>query len=268
MRLLSALCLFAVSTTFLAADDKKPADDTTSAKVQAIGLSVRKALPAKPGTMIFMPQGVTMDLSIAKPGKFIVGVDAKASKLESFTDDKNNSLYKKPVGIFGAQQNWINEYATQYGPEAGHCTIQIAAGNPPGKGAGKIQVKASLVVQCGAEEKTADKKEIAIKTNEEVSVGDFKVKVNFAGGTVANLSVLSPEPRLKSVEFFDAAGKAIKPSSSTRSNNPFGPGGKPQSVVSYFLNGKMEKVSFKVTYFTKVESVTIPLDLKVGLDLE
>jgi hypothetical protein len=267
MRLLSALCLFAASTALLAADDKKPADDKTSAKVQAIGLSIRKAPPAKPGAMMFVPQGVTMDLSIAKPGKFIVGIDAKASKLESFTDDKNNNL-KQAAGIFGGQSNWINEFATQYGPEDGQCTIQIMAGKAPGKGAGKILVKASLVVKCGMDEKTADKKEIALKANEEVSAGDFKMKVNFVGGFGANLSVLSAEPRVKSVEFFDAAGKAIKPTSSGRRVNPFGPGGKPQASVDYFLNGKMDKVSFKVTYFDKVESVTVPLDLKVGLDLE
>src|SRR5579884_1675053 len=176
MRPLSALCLFAVSTAFLAADDKKPSDDKTSAKVQAIGLNIRMAPHVKSGPSMFMPTGVTMDLAISQPGRFIVGVDAKASKLESFTDDKSNSLYKKPVGIFGAQSNWINEYATQYGPEGGQCTIQIAAGNPPGKGAGKIQVKASLVVKCGSEEKTTEKKELAIKMNEEVSVGDFKVR--------------------------------------------------------------------------------------------
>jgi hypothetical protein len=267
MRWLSTLCLFAAGTALLAADDAKP-EEKSSAKVQAISLFIRKAPPAKPGTFVITPNGVTMDLTVSKPGKFIVGIDAKASKLDSFTDDKKNNLFKKAAGVFGGTTNWINEYATQYGPEGESCTVQITAGNAPGKGAEKIVVKASLVLKCGADEKTSDKKEIALKANEEVKVGDFTVKVNSAGDFGAGLAVLSAEPRVKSVEFFDADGKALKTMPPGR-GNIFNQQGKPQAAASYFLGGKkMDKVSFKITYFDKVEAVTVPLDLRVGLDLE
>jgi len=268
MRWLSTLCLLTTGAALFAAEDKKPADEKTSAKVQAIGLYLRKAPPAKPGVMTFRPNGVTVDLTVAQPGKFIAGIDAKASKLDSFTDDKKNDLNKKPAGVFGGQSNWLNEYATQYGPD-GDCTIQILATGAPGKGAAKILVKGSLVLKCGADEKKMDKKEIALKMNEEVSAGDFKVKVTSAGDFGAGLAVTSADPSVKSIEFFDAEGKAFKAMPSGRGINPFGPDGKPQAIVSYFLSGKkMPKVSFQITYFNKIESLTVPLDLRVGLDLE
>jgi hypothetical protein len=268
MRWLSTLCLLTIGAALFAAEDKKPAGAKTSAKVRAIGLSLRKAPPAKPGVFVLHPNGVTMELTVAQPDKFIAGIDAKASKLDSFTDDKKNDLNKKPAGIFGGQSNWLNEFATQYGPD-GDCTIQILAAGAPGKGAQKILVKGSLVLKCGADEKKTDKKEIALKMNEEVSAGDFKVKVVNAGEFGAGFTVTSAEPSVKSVEFFDADGKALKGTSSGRGINPFGEGGKPQAVVSYFLSGKkLPKVSFQITYFNKIESVTVPLDLRVGLDLE
>ncbi|HEY7311752.1 MAG TPA: hypothetical protein VH643_20485 [Gemmataceae bacterium] len=269
MRWLSTLCLFASGAALLAADDAKPADEKSSAKVQAIGLIVRKSPPPKPGAFAFTPNGVTMDLTVSKPGKFIVGIDAKASKLDSFTDDKKNNLFKKQPGIFGGEDRWINEFATQFAPEGDNCTIQITAGNAPGKGAAKIVVKASLIVKCGANEKTTEKKEIALKANEEVKVADFTVKVNNANNFGAGVSVLSAEPRVKSVEFFDADGKAIKAMPPGRGSDFSAPGGKPRAAISYFLGGKQtDKLSFKITYFDKIEAVTVPLDLNVGLDLE
>jgi hypothetical protein len=269
MRWLSTLCLLTVVTGLLAADEKKAADDKKSAKVQVIRLFLHKAPPAKPGTFTIPPNGVTMHLTVAQPEKFVVGIDAKASKLESFTDDKKNDLNKKPAGLFGGQANWLAEYATEYSPDGDYCTIQITAAGAPGKGAEKILVKGSLVLKCGAEEKTMDKKEIALKMNEEVSAGDFKVKVNYAGDFGAGLTVLSAEPRVKSVEFFDAEGKAIKTMPSARGTIALAPLEKPQAAVTYSLGGKkMDKASFKITYFDKIESVTVPLELRVGLDLE
>ena len=267
MRWFSTLCLFAATTGFLAAEDKKADDEKMSAKIRAIGLTLRKPLPAKPGAFAYTPNGVTMDLVVTQPGKFLVALDTKESKLDSFTDDKKNNLYKK-AGLFGGSSEWISGYLTQFSPDGEQCTLQITAANPPGKGAEKILVKASLVLKCGSEEKTTDKKEIALKTNEEVSVGDFKMKVNSAAQFGAGLAVQSAEPNVKSIEFFDADGKALKLAPGGRSTNNFAPGGKPLSFVSYFLNQKMDKVSFKITYFNKIESVTVPVDLRVGLDLE
>lgn len=269
MRLLSLLCLLAFSTGLLAADDKKAGEAKATANVRVTGLIVHKSPPRKQGAMMFSPTGTTLELLLSQAGTYFIGIDAKASKLDSFTDDKKNNLYKKTGALFGGQPNWINSFASMSAAEEGEYSIQITAANAPGKGATKILAKGTLVAKCGADEKTLEKKELALKPNEEVSVGDFKVKVNFAGGFGANLTVTSSEPRLKTMEFFDAAGKAIKIASSHRFTFPSGPGGKPQTQVNYFLNGNLKgKIAFKLTHFGKFESVKVPFDVRVGLDLE
>lgn len=267
MRSLSTLCVLAAATAVLAADDKKAAEEKSAAKIQVTGLVLRKPAPAKPGSFTFTPNGVTMDLAVSLEGKFIAALDSKDCKLEGFTDDKKNNLIKKG-GVFAGPASWIIDYMTQYSPEGDRCTLQVTAGNPPGKGAEKILVKGSLHFRCGTDEKTTEKKDITLKMNEEVSVGDFKMKVNNAGQFAISLSLTSPEPNVKSVAFLDADGKEIKANPQGRGLNQFAPGGKPLWTVFYGLPPKIEKASFKVTYFNKLESVTVPLDLRVGLDLE
>ena len=249
----------------ISADDKKEADEKGSVKPKVVSLSIRKPLPAKPGEFAFMSAGTTLDVVVFQPDKFIVGIDPKASKLDHFTDDKKTDLHKGK-GLF-TQTNWINEFMTRTSADGDNVTIQINGVNAPAKGAEKILFKGSLVLQCGASEKATDKKELTLKNNEEIALGKFKVKVNFTGPFGSNLAVLADEATVKSAEFFDAQGKAIKPTSSNRSAFPTGLG-KNQHTLGYALNGKHEKLSVKITYFEKVESVTVPLDLKVGLDLE
>lgn len=267
MRVLSMLCLLAATVGLSAAADKKSSGAKSAAKVRVTGLSIQKPPAAKSGGMTFPPT-TTLQLLVAESGKYILGIDAKASKLDSFTDDKNNNLYKKSGGLFGGQPNWINPSAGLLGVADGEYGVQITATAAPGKGATKIRAKGTFSVQYGASEKTLDKKEIALKPNTEVTVGDFKVSVTYAGGFGAGLSVVSSEPRLKTVEFFDAAGKALKPTYTSRMSFPI-PGGKRQTTVTYSLGGNLkDKIAFKVTYFSQTETVSVPFDLRVGLDLE
>ncbi|MGH7226182.1 MAG: hypothetical protein ACRELF_23450, partial [Gemmataceae bacterium] len=93
-RWFSAGCLFVAAAGLLAADNKKEAADKDAAKVQVTRLEIRNAPPAKKGEMRFVSNGINMDLLVSAPGKHITGVDFKASKLESFTDDKKNNLHK------------------------------------------------------------------------------------------------------------------------------------------------------------------------------
>lgn len=270
MRVLSMLCLLTASASLLAADDKKPSAGKTAAKVRVTGLIIHKPPPAKPGGMMYAPNGTTLELLVSESGRFILGLDPKASKLESFTDDKKNNLAKKSGTLFGGQPNWINLFATPMGAADGEYGLQITAAGAPGKGASKILAKGSLAVKFGAGEKTLEKQEIALKQNEEVKAADFKISINYTGTFSTGVSVVSTEPLLKTIEFFDAAGKPVKPTFTNRVSMPgFGPNRKPQTTVSYNLGGNLKnKLAFKLTYFSKTETVSVPFDVRVGLDLE
>lgn len=263
-RWLSALCMLAAGTALLAADDKKEADDKASAKFQVTRLEIRNSPPPKPGTFSFVNNGTTLDVLIKPSGKHLTGVDFKASKLDSFTDDKKTDLHTKTGGLFGGGgSDWLNEVFVQYAPEGDAVTLQVKSNTKPAKGAEKILLKASLALRMGKDEKATEKKEIAFKPNEEATVGPFKVKVSQFGN---QFNVISTEENLKGIEAFDENGKEIKlmPPGRMRQMN----GGKTEYHYSYFLFQKMAKFSLKVSYFDTVESVKVPMDLQVSLGLE
>lgn len=262
-RWLSTLCVLAAGTSLVAADDKKDADDKGSAKLQVTRLEIRKYPPPKQGTFVFVNNGIAMDVLIVPSGKNLTGVDFKASKLESFTDDKKNNLYKKAIGFFAGASDWLNEYGTQYSPEGDAVTVQMKTSVPPGKGAEHLLIKASLVLRIGKDEKATEKKEIALKANEEATAGPFKVKVSQFGN---QFNVISAEENLKSIEAADDKGKEIKVGPPGRSRMMTGD--KTEYIYSFFIFQKTPKFSLKINYYDKVETVKVPVDLKVGLGLE
>jgi hypothetical protein len=262
MRLFCALFLFAAGATLSAADESK-----TAATARATGLTIRKPLPPKKKEMFaFNPAGTGLDVTITAPGKFILGIDAKASKLDHFTDDKKTK-FDSGGGIGG--MTWLSDYA-QITPDGEQCTVQLSARTPPTKEANKVLVKATVVLKCGAEEKTTEMKKIAMKLNTEVAIGSYTVKVlgegsNFSGGQV---EILSETPDIKKADFFDPSGKAIEITTPPFRGNSFTPAGKMKQSISYFLPKKMDAVSVQITYFSKVEAVSVPFDLSVGVGLD
>lgn len=205
MRLFSASCWFVAAAGLLIAGDKKEAADKDAAKIRVTRLEIRKPPPQKAGGPFQMSPGIALGIMVNPPGKHITGIDVRASKLDSLTDDKKNNLHKKPAFSFGGS-NWLSEFA-QYSPEGDSVTVLVSANNVPGSGASKVLLKASLVLHCGADEKATDKKEIALKPKEEIALGSFKVQISpFSANQVL---VISDKENIKNVEFFDDKGKKL-----------------------------------------------------------
>lgn len=262
MRWLASLCLLAAATVLSAAGEKS-ANDKKSAKIQVTSLSIFKAPPPKPGMFVLRANGLMMDIMISLPGRFITGLDAKSCKLDRFADDKDNVLFKKGGGLFGGGTNWLNEYAIRFDPDGESVVLQVQGSSTPAKNAEKILLKASLNVKYGSEDKTTDAKELTLKAKAEADIGPFKVRV----GQFGNIEVWSSDENIKKVEFLDDKGKPIMTGLPGRNRHP----SKTEKLsygYSYFLLGKRDKLSIKIHYFTKVETIKVPLDLRVGLGLE
>jgi hypothetical protein len=262
-RWLSTLCVLACAAGLFAADEKKA--DVTA---QATGLSVHKPIPSKKKEPLpFADHGSTgLDVTLSATGKFVLGIDVKASKLDHFTDDKDTKLYTpQPFG------SWLSDFPI-INPEGDVCTVHVNGLTAPAKGATKLRLKATVVLSCGADEKATDKKEIAIKKDQKETVGAFTYQVvndgaMFGGPQVA---VLSDKQNLKGIEFSDAKGEAIKLVFPPYRQNfyPNTPGGKMQYGLVGTLPKKMDAVTVKATYFEKTEAVSVPIDLDVGVGLE
>lgn len=261
MRWLSIPCLLTVFATLCAAEDKK-ADITA----QVTYLYVRKPLPPKkaPPGGFFDKGGAGLGVTLTAPGKYVLGLDTKASKLDHFRDDKGTKLFTP--GGFG--MGWLSE-SPQISPEGDQCTISVNATAPPAKGALKIEVKGTVILKCGSDEKKSDKKEIAIKKNQKETVGDFTVTVSNDGSMFGTpqLFIVSDKPNLKGVEMTDDKGGEIKPFFPP-SRGAFQDAGKTKYGLAVTLPKKMTAVTVKVIYFSKTEDVEAPLDLSIGVGLE
>lgn len=262
MRWLSMGCLLATSVLVFAAAEEK-----SSITAQATGLTIRKPLPSKKKeAFAFSPSGTTVSVTISAPGKHILGIDTKASKLGNFSDDKKTKL--DATGPFG--MSWLSDFVS-INAEGDQCTAEVRGSGVPAKGASKVLLKATLALKCGADEKTTEKTKLAMKKDTAAKVGAFTLKVQgesspFGGGTIA---LISDTRNIKSAEFFDAKGKAIKLAGMPYWGPHFGgAGGKMQQALTYQLPQKTESVSVKFTYFNKVESVSVPVDLSMGVGLD
>jgi len=97
-----------------------------------------------------------------------------------------------------------------------------------------------------------------------VKTGDFTLKVTqekgFAGSG-AQFTVTPAGPILKTVKFKDADGKAVEVTL-WGSNSDGKSWTQTFSLKKEITNGK-----FTVTYFSKEEKVTVPVDVEVGIGL-
>jgi hypothetical protein len=136
----------------------------------------------------------------------------------------------------------------------------------PAKGASKSVVKGSLVLICGTDEKTTDEKEVEMKDKAETTLGDFTIKVTQEkgfGGSGASFTITANNPTLKVVNVKDADGKTVE---TMTFGSPYQSFDK-KWTASYTLKKVVEKPKISITYFSKEEKVTVPVDLGMGVGL-
>jgi hypothetical protein len=178
------------------------------------------------------------------PGKQILGVDP-SSKVSELKDDKGTSLLG--TGFFRPTFNTYGQIAR----DRGSMIVSLATSEAPAKGATTITLKGNLVLRSGTDEKTTDEAELELKEKAEVKVDTFTLKVvseKGFGGNGATINVLSTAPNIKAITVKDADGKTVEVMSS--------PG---------FGFGKSWTSS--VTWFSKEEKVSVPVDLTFGVGL-
>jgi hypothetical protein len=120
------------------------------------------------------------------------------------------------------------------------------------------------VVRCGTDAKTTEAKEVEFKDKGEAKMGDFTLKVTQAkgfGDAGASFTISATKPDIKSITIKDGDGKEVE-------LNTYGHYGFDKSwTYSYSLKKALEKGKVSITYFSKDEKVTVPVELSVGLGL-
>jgi hypothetical protein len=250
--MLTLAALFS-STSLLAAGENK------SKTLRVVTLSIVKPLAEKDSELTFLsrPTGTAIELIVSQPGKRLLALDERASQLTRFTDDKKTDLSKTE------RDGCFEDFNRRVSPDGTRLGFGIRTTVVPAAGATRLLLKGKLVLMIGTQEKTVEVKKVALEGGGSVKVGPCEVRQDkrpFGEGSLVR--VQHSEPNLKGIVFLDKDGKVL-PSESVGSS--FTRNGQTIYTVEYSVKGKLENGIVRVTYFSKIERVTVPLDLDIGV---
>jgi hypothetical protein len=252
MRRLAVLTAVLSLCSVLAADDTtKPSKST----VEGVELMIKRKLDDK--NYPFSGAITMLSIMVSNPDKQFIGVDP-SSKVSELKDDKGTSLLS--TGFFKPTFNPSPRIAV----DRKSVIVSLNTSAAPTKGAVKIHLKGELVLLSGTEEKTTDEVEVSIKPNAETKIGDFSLKVTMEKGfgtNGASFSLVSTKPNIKSINIKDAAGKVVE----TFPGFSYGFG--KSWTWNYTLKKAVDKPKISITWYTKEEKVTVPVEVEMGLGL-
>lgn len=240
-----------------------------NARVDVLSISVGKPLSqAQKDVFLFTHEGTQLQLGISLPGRTFIGEDREQCKFEQFTDDKGNDLYA-PLGHAPEADDWMGSFGPKFSADGKLCGLQVDAPGLPANGSTKLHFKGTLVLSCGVQPKTAEQKNVALKKGFKITAGPvpFEVTKMQVEGSDTKLEIKAYKSldRIIKIAFFDAKGKEIQ---SQREGYDSGSVFGNFSITQYFdLKGKVTLASVKISYFDKVENVTVPLNIEAGLGL-
>jgi hypothetical protein len=126
-----------------------------------------------------------------------------------------------------------------------------------------------VVLLCGADEKTVEQKGLALKKGSKLTIGPVPITLGQIedarfGEAKQMVTFESKQPlnAIKKVEFLSADGKPIK-----HQTMGSGQGGFNDDItysVSFGLMQKLDSITLRLTYFNKVEELTLPLKMDIG----
>ena len=257
-----------VSAGLLVAQDTPPA----AAKIQVEPVEIQVARPKAVkdhGLSLFGQKGTSLKLLIVLPGKNIIATDTAGCKLTTFADDKGTDLSK--TRGWGSRPGWLESSSPPISKDGQACIMELRSDAAPAKGAGKIILKAKLALKCGSGEKTHTEK-VAMKAGTLIKFPPAPMKVGLVrdgdwGGMKMTFTVTSDKSTesIKKVALLGPDGKEIKHRQLASGQSSFM--GKTTYETTYGLVEKADPLSVKITYYTKMESVAVPVDISVGVGL-
>ncbi len=216
--------------------------------------------------------GTKVYFVLADKERLFTQLNKDESKLTSFVDDKGTNLLesktkkKSRYGRRGGIDSWPKI------SKDGH-SLQFSISGPgtPASGAKEILVKGKIVVELGGGEKTAEQKDVELRIGSEIKAGPAPMIISKLGKGWGKwkfqieLETGSAYKAIKKIAFFDEAGKEIESNKSGWSSS--GSKEKKKYNLTYNLLKMVNKVTVKITYFSKLEKIAVPIDRKIGVGL-
>ncbi len=233
--------------------------------VEIAGFSVGKKDPESQfgqGLSMTKQPGLETDIFFRLPGRTILSIDEKQSKI-TLTTNEGNQL---PLEEFfdGFFQMTVND-----NPSEGTITLRCA--ELPAKSTSNFLIDGKFVLITGADLKTVDV-DLKLVEGTKIKFGPAQLSVNQIGPAFGDpfkqsfeLSGPQPLDTIQTVEFLDDKGEVIESSDSGSGSSGFG-----ENMTyskSWQIATEAKTLKARVSYFSKTEPVNLPCKLTFGLGL-
>jgi len=242
------------------AEEIKPADKALTVVGVAVAAPEESGrfstrLPFRPGTHVYY--------RLACP-KGVIGMDEAASSLSAFADDTGKSL------VTEKSQGQGGNLGSSPSLEEDHKAIrsEFVSDKIPATGAKALLLKGKLAIKVGAEPKDLKIAGATLKEKAKLELGSNTVTVGSvtASDKTIQVDLTSSEP----LEFITSVSTVVdgkKVEADISGSGRAGDGAETVYSRTYSLPANLEKIEVTVTYFSKIQTQTVAVDLKVGLGL-
>ena len=209
---------------------------------------------------------IELKILVDLPGKNILGLDDRASRLITFTDNLGTDLKSKAHYSLSPEKEKDNHQAT----------FKLHSFRLPAPGATQIILKANMVIRCYEGQTTTEAKGLVPTKESTFMLGKMEVTVTEEGKgasiqfdhgkipkTPIAFSAKTPLDFIKSVSFFGPDGKRLNEISSSSCS-----GGSEDNywfTRSYVLSKNVNSVTANIVHAEKVEEIIVPIELKFGV---
>jgi len=273
----------------------EPVSLTPVAKLETHAISVTKKTPPfemREGRFIpTQHEGTVVSLIVQMPDYSIITLNEEASKITKFVDDKNNDLLKVVpraggvMGMMGMDMMNVTTPPLRAYPAGQMMLINCSSPNCPAPGTQAITLEGQLVLQCGQGTKTTEQKNIPLDGKGKFEAGGITVTIKkeeqdqqvglfggMSGMSVWGGSGMEMKTRISmtstksldsviSYTFLDADGDEIEWQDA-------GSFWTDQLHTEYFqLAEEVDVLTIQLEEYEKIETITLPVSIKVGLGL-
>ncbi len=211
----------------------------------------------------------SLRLLISDSGRQFLKLDEQASRIDRFSDGKETDLLGGER--FAGKPGWLGIAGPRISRDGHHCLVPIRSEKTPAVGASELQLKGTLVVLCGSGEETGEQEELPLREGSKMTAGPVPMTVSevrdapFGGQLAVQMTYHESDHAIKEIRWFNEFGQPIKAEVQTHGSMGFG--GKRTYTKTWVLNKRVGTVGLKITYFSEVEAVEVPVDLSIGVGL-
>ena len=251
----------------------KAAPTADAAAVEVVGLAISKPSNPESGLMapnMMMSGGVALTFIVPSGERHFIGFDNDVSRIAACTDDQGSDLTAAPEA--GNNFGFFGPFNASISNDGQKCQVTATLPGVPKQGSTKINFDATLTILCGKDEKTEEQRDFALEPGSEITIGPVPLKVESAedqdfGDVKFAVSFTSEKPRdaIKSLEFIGPDGEVLE--LQPMGSGSFGFGDQITYQASYGLKEKVDKVTVRMTYYSAVETLTVPVKIETGVGL-